>query len=149
MSIYDILFGEKAGSFITNEDGRVVFIGGPGAGGGGASGGGQEVTLGNVEQLARDMDETQLYDTLSEFNHAHSQAANAYNDVERTVRDLTAGNLSPEQAVNTLSVYPLTTDAEHVLKDASSYLSELRVRRNHVGMLLRMLTLEQKRRMQG
>jgi len=148
MGIYDILFGEKAGSFITTDEGRVILIDGPGAGSGGASGGGQEVTLANVEQLARDMDETQLYDTLNEFNHAHSQIANAYNDVERTVRGLTTGSLNPAQAVNILSIHPLTTDAEHVLRDASSYLSELRTKRNHVGMLLRMLTLEQKRRLQ-
>jgi len=147
MGIYDILFGEKAGSFITTDEGRVIFIGGPGSGGGGTSG--SEVTLANVEQLARDMDETQLYDTLSEFGHRHSQIANAYNDVERTVRGLETGSLNTAQAINTLSVYPLITDAEHVLRDARSYLSELRTKRNHVGMLLRMLTLEQKRRLQG
>ena len=38
---YEIIFGyrasKKAGSFITTDEGRVVFVGGPGAGGGGVS----------------------------------------------------------------------------------------------------------------
>lgn len=41
--LYDMLFGEKQqgqkGNFITNEEGRVIFVGGPGAGSGEGSGG--------------------------------------------------------------------------------------------------------------
>jgi len=46
--------GVKEGAFITNEEGKVIFIGGPGAGGGTGTGGGNAIDVGGIKISTQD-----------------------------------------------------------------------------------------------
>lgn len=130
--LYDLWLGieidEKAASFITDKTGRVIFIGGPGAGGGGASGGSTVVTVDNINELMPQMDDAELHANFRRVGFESGEARNEVQLYGELANGLRQGRLSPEQAYQTASsLAPRKIDKAHLqleLDDLSTLAQE-------------------------
>lgn len=145
--LYNTLFGEK-GNFIT-KDGRVIFVGGPGAGGGTAGGGGTPVTAANADELAQGMTDTELRDSLSRVKLEAGQLARERETFQQAFNKLSNRNIDEAQARNYVATYPVNVRAGRELADLGAHLNVVKGRIAELGPVYRALNDESVFRMRG
>jgi len=125
--LYDLLFGEK-GNFITNEEGRVIFIGGPG---GGAGGTGQQIldttgamTEGDFDRMIHGMTDAEFSQGRNEVQFRYSQLANERDNTRRFI-ELRESNVPESHARDLmLSLHPeANIRPQHVWNDLAKHLN--------------------------
>jgi len=147
--LYNILFGEK-GNFITNEEGRVIFVGGPGSGGGTAGGSGTSVTAANADELVQAMDDVELYNSLSRVKLEANQLARERETFQQAFDKLASYNINEVQARNWTSTYPqVQVRVGSELEDIGAHLSVVKGRVAGLGPIYQALQSESVFRMRG
>lgn len=151
--LYDVLFGEK-GNFVTTNEGRVIFIGGPGAGGGGAgSVSGQlldttgKMTEGEIDRMVQGMTDLEFVESRQAVEHRYSQLANERENTKRFI-ELRQSGVPESHARNLmLSTNPnAQIRPQHVWEDLDKHLTLVKERMDDMVPIIRIIRRETTRR---
>lgn len=121
-------------NFITTDDGRVIFIGGPMAG------------AGSSGMSLSELPEKEFRERLGQVKHEYSTAANEYNDVKMIADRLRDGTINSNQAINALSVYSVVIGRENTQQQIDWFVSSKKNRLDSITKVYAEMYAELKRR---